>query len=195
MDTYQAICTRRTIRLYQQKEISSEILERILNAGRVAPSGANRQPLEFILVKDDENRAKLFEQLAWAAYVQPRRNPPQDKRPIAYIIVLIKSKLQVSGVADAAAAIENMILTAWNEGIGSCWIGSVNRENVRKLFNIPDEYQINDVLALGYPAESPVMEEIQDSNNENAHKYWLDENDVLHVPKRRLSEIVHYEKF
>ena len=190
MDTYKAICTRRTIRLYQQKKISSDLLERILNAARLAPSGANRQPLEFIVVTKDENRAKLFEQLAWAGYVKPKRNPPEDKRPVAYVIVLIKSKTQVSGLADAAAAIENMILTAWNEGVGSCWIGSVNRENVRKLFDIPEEYQINDVLALGYPAESPVMEEMKES-----HKYWLDENDVLHVPKRRLSEITHYEKF
>ena len=114
---------------------------------------------------------------------------------MAYIIVLIKSELQVSGQSDAAAAMENMILTAWNEGIGSCWIGSVNRENVRKIFNIPDNYKIQDILALGYPDEAPVMEEINNPDDKNAHKYWLDENNVLHVPKRKLSEIVHYEKF
>ncbi len=190
MDTYKAICSRRTIRLYQPKEISSDLMERILNAGRLAPSGANRQPLEFIVVKDEENRAKLFEQLAWAAYVQPRRNPPEGNRPMAYVIVLIKGRGEGLAVADGAAAIENMILTAWNEGVGSCWIGSVNRDNVKRIFNIPDEYTVYDVLALGYPAEQPVMEEMKDS-----HKYWLDENNVLHVPKRRLSEIVHYEKF
>ncbi len=87
---------------------------------------------------------------------------------------------------------ENMILTAWNEGIGSCWIGSVNREEVRKLFNIPNEYQIYGVLALGYPAEKPILEEI-DKNGDI--KYWLDDNDVLHVPKRKLADIIHYEGF
>ncbi len=192
MDTYHAITTRRTIRLYDQKPIPSDLIERMLNAGRLAPSAANRQVMEYIVIRESENRDRLFEQLAWAAYVKPKRNPPADKRPTSYIILLVReTELNPLNASDAAAAIENMILTAWNEGVGSCWIGSVlNRDLVRQQFGIPAGHHIFGVLALGYPAELPVVEVLKDSV-----KYWLDENDQLHVPKRRLSEIVHHEKF
>lgn len=191
MDTYQAAITRRTIRLYQQKEIPSSLMERTLDAGRLAPSAANRQVLEFLVVTKGQNRAILFEHLAWAGYVRPKRTPSKDYRPMAYVIVLVRDReLNSINASDAAAAMENMILTAWSEGVGSCWIGSVEREKVRNAFGIPEGYQIFGVLALGYPAEQPAVEVLTDS-----HEYWLDDNDVLHVPKRRLAEVLHYEQF
>jgi nitroreductase len=92
--------------------------------------------------------------------------------------------------ADAGASMENMILTANSHGIGSCWLASVDRDNVKKLFAIPDGYQIFGVLALGYPAEHPVAEEIKESI-----QYWLDDKNQLHVPKKRLNDITHHEGF
>jgi len=192
MNTYNAITTRRTIRLFDQKPIPPDLLERILNAGRIAPSAANRQVLEFILIHEPDNRDRLFAYLAWGGYVQPKRNPAPDQRPTAYIIVLIRDKEQtVVNASDAGAAMENMILAAWNENVGACWIGAVtDRDAVKRQFQIPDTHQIFGVLALGYPTEQPVMEVLQDSV-----KYWLDDNNRLHVPKRRLSEIIHHERF
>jgi len=191
MDTYHAAVTRRTIRLFQQKPVPDDLIERMLDAGRLAPSGANQQVIEFIVVREPDNRGRLFGYLAWAAYVAPRRTPPEGKRPTAYIVVLIREK-QSKGVndSDAAAAMENMILTAWNEGVGSCWIGSVEREKLASMLAVPAWYTIFGVLALGYPAEQPVADVLTDSV-----KYWLDSSDVLHVPKMRLAEIVHYERF
>ncbi len=191
MDTYHAIMTRRTIRLFDQRPVHCALLERILNAGRLAPSAANRQVLEFIDVLEPGNCKKLFDQLAWAAYVQPNRNPPPDKRPTAYVIVLIHDKeINTINASDAAAAMENMILAAWNEGVGSCWIGSVKREKVKEIFQIPETYCIFGVLALGFPAEQPSVEVLKDKV-----EYWLDEKNQLHVPKRRLGDIVHHEVF
>ncbi len=192
MDTYQAITTRRTIRLYDQRPIPSELMERILNAGRIAPSAANRQVLEFVVIREPENCEQIFKYLAWAGYVKPRRNPPEGKRPTAYIIVVIRDKEYTpTNAADAGAAMENMILTAWNEGVGCCWIGSVtDREAVRRIFEIPQDYHIFGVLAMGFAGEQPIMETADDSI-----KYWLDDNDRLHVPKRPLEKIVHHEKF
>jgi len=191
MDTYRAATTRRTIRLFQQKPIGRDLIERMFDAGRLAPSGGNRQVVEFIAVTEPQNRQRLFEHLAWAAYVVPKRTPPPDKRPMAYVVVLVRAA-EPKGVnsSDAAAAMENMILTAWSEGVGSCWIGSVDRTKAAPLLGVPDGYTIFGVLALGYPAEKPVTEVLTDSV-----KYWLDENDVLHVPKKPLCEIAHYEKF
>lgn len=193
MDTYEAIITRRTIRLFEQRPIPKDILIKILEAARLAPSAMNKQPLEYIVVTKPENREKLFKSLAWAGYVQQKRTPPEGKRPVAYIIVLARDKeLNLRNISDASAAMENMILAAWNEGIGSCWICSVQRDTVKRDFNIPDGYVVYGVLALGYPGERPVIEEAKDSEST---VYWVDENDVLHIPKRRLKDILHYEDF
>jgi len=106
-------------------------------------------------------------------------------------VVLFNTKIvKKFSQSDAGAAIENILLAALGEGIGSCWIGSVEREKVRKILNIPPGYKIDSVIALGYPAEEPVLEEMKDSI-----KYWLDEKDVLHIPKRRLEDILHEDKF
>lgn len=186
MDTYRAVTTRRTIRLFQQKPIPHDLIDRMLDAARLAPSGANRQVVECVVVQESGNREALFEHLAWAGYVRPRRTPPVGKRPTAYIVVVMRE----SNDSDAAAAMQNMILTAWNEGVGSCWIGSVEREKVATLLSVPESYSVYGVLALGYPAESPMTEVLTDSV-----KYWLGDHDVLHVPKRRVSDVVHHETF
>lgn len=91
---------------------------------------------------------------------------------------------------DATAAIENTILTALGDGVGSCWLGAIDREHLRTIFEIPLKYKIDFVLALGYPAELPVVEEAKDSI-----KYRKDEQGVLHIPKRKLRYIVHYNWF
>ncbi|MGQ9479387.1 MAG: nitroreductase family protein [Thermoproteota archaeon] len=186
MGVYDTILERRTIRRFLQKPISMEIFRKILNAARLAPSAGNLQPCEYVLVTDRKLLDKVFSTLKWARYVTPRRTPRKDERPVAYIVVLVDTrKAGDGGEADCAAAIENMILTAWEEGIGVCWIGSVDRERLRQLLSIPDYCKICFVLALGYRAEEPVLEEMKDEDV----RYWINENDVLHVPKRKLEDI------
>ena len=191
MDTYEAITTRRTIRLFKQDPISPDLLEQIVNAGRLAPSGANLQVLEFIVVREAQNCQQVFELLAWAGYVKPRRNPPKGQRPTAYVVVIVQGQ-QISqlSAADASAAIENMRLAAWSQSVGACWISSVNREKLAAILQIPADYQTFAVLALGKPNEQPVVEDRADT-----HKYYLDDNNVLHVPKRPLANILHHQRF
>ena len=130
---------------------------------------------------------QVFPTLRWASYIAPKGNPPEGERPVAYIVILTnKEKTSIQGASDAAAAIENIILTAMEEGIGSCWLMSVGREELRRILNIPKHCIIDSVIALGYPLESPKVEETKDSI-----KYWKDEKGVLHVPKRRLEDILH----
>ena len=193
MDISEAIKKRRSVRRFKQEEISREILLELVEAGRCAPSAANRQPLEFVIVNSEEIRGKVFAQLAWAGYVQPRRDPPADKRPVAYIIVLIDKERAMAkfGPVDAAAAIENILLAAQGNQIGSCWLGSIKRDRIREILEIPDTYEIDSVIALGYPDEQPVMEDCKSESIE----YYLDDKDVLHVPKRPLKSITHMNKF
>jgi nitroreductase len=191
LSVYELILKRRTIRRFEPKQVPEHLLNKLVNAGRLAPSGANLQPLEFIVVNQAELVNKVFPCLKWAGYIAPAGNPPEGKRPMAYIIVLINTEIiSHGGEVDAAAAIENMLLTALEDGVGSCWLGSIDRDQLRPMLEIPQNYRLDSVIALGYPDESPVLEEVA-----NSIKYWKDEQGVLHVPKRKLNDIVHYNKF
>ncbi|OQX87861.1 hypothetical protein B6D60_03065 [candidate division KSB1 bacterium 4484_87] len=153
MSVYAAVLKRRTIRRFLQKPLSRDFLKRLVNAGRLAPSGANLQPLEFIVVEDKVLLGKVFATLKWAAYIAPAGDPPQGKRPVAYIVVLINKEIKKEkGEVDAAAAIENMILVATDEGVGCCWLG-------------------------------------------DSIKYWKDEQGVLHVPKRKIDQVIHFNGY
>jgi nitroreductase len=190
-DVYSTILKRRTIRKYQQTPISMDILKKLVNAARLAPSAANLQPLEYIIVTSSDIRKKVFSTLAWAGYITPLGIPKEGEEPAAYIVVLINRNIvKEGGERDVGAAIENMILAALEEGIASCWICSINRNKLREFLEIPPNLEIDSVLALGYPAEKSVVEEFKGSV-----KYWKDEEGTLHVPKRKLEDIVHYEKY
>jgi len=79
-------------------------------------------------------------------------------------------------------------MVAYDEGLGSCILASVDRKKLRKVLNVPESLDVALVVALGYPAENPVVEPVSDGNI----NYWLDKNGVLHVPKRDIKDIVRW---
>ncbi len=187
---YDLAVSRRTIRQFGPEAVPRASLEKIVNAGRLAPSAANTQPLEFVAVDDRTLCAEVYPCLKWAAYITPAGNPKPGREPAAYIVVLVNTKLREKMYEyDVGAAMENMILTALDEGIGSCWLLSVDRDRVRTLLGIPEEFKIDCVLALGYPAEEPAAEALEDSC-----RYWKDQDGRLHVPKRRLDSVLHFNR-
>jgi len=192
MSVYELIQKRRTIRRFLPQSIPNSVLEEIVDAGRIAPSGSNLQPLEFIMVDDPELVALVFEQTKWAGYLPPEIGPPPEgQRPTAFILVLCNREKSSTWVKhDAGAAIENMILVALERSIGSCWIGSVARQEIKRIFSIPEHCDVDSVLALGYMNEDPVMVEYTGSV-----KYWRDENGVQHVPKRALTDVLHRNEY
>jgi len=191
LSLYDLIISRRSIRQFKQEPVSRDILQKFINASRLAPSAANRQPLEFVVVDEEKIRKEVFTWLKWAAYIAPEGNPKPGHEPVAYIVVLVNSEIREKGFEwDVGAAIENMILAALEKGIGSCWLLSVDREKLREILNIPENYKIDSVLALGYPDENPVIEDMKDSI-----KYWKDQAGQLHVPKRKLEDVIHFNKF
>jgi nitroreductase len=183
---------RRTIRRFRQEKIESEILSEIIDSARLAPSASNLQPLEFVLVDDPPVVEQIFPFTKWAGYLpNDSGRPPKGSEPVTYVVVLINRDIAFNGGEhDVGAAVENMILTALYHNIGSCWIASVNRKNVRALLKIPSIYEIDCILALGYPDENPVIEPIS-----NSVKYYKDDEGVLHVPKRKLDDIMHRNQF
>jgi nitroreductase len=185
------IVSRRTIRRFKPEPIARSVLEKIVDAGRLAPSAGNMQPIEFVAVADPEICRQIFPCLRWAAYIAPAGTPKPGEEPTAYVFSLANLNVREKGYEyDVGAAMENMILAAWEEGIGSCWLISLERAKVAEILAVPEGYKIDSVLALGYPAESPVMEEFQGSV-----KYWKDERGVLHVPKRKLRDVIHFDRF
>ena len=166
-------------------------LKKLVNAARLAPSGANLQPLEFVVINSKDICDDVFRTLAWAGYISPRGIPGPEERPVAYMLVLANTGIRKENYQwDAGAAMENMILTALAEGIGSCWIGSINRARLAELLGIPPHLVIDSILALGYSAESPKKEILKKDC-----KYWKDDKGRLHVPKRDLVKIIHFNSF
>jgi len=191
MNVYEVIIKRRSIRRFKEIPIPRKALENCVDAARLAPSAANLQPLEYVIVDDDQMLPQVFSTLKWAAYISSKGTPPEGKRPKAYITILKNRDIGVlSSVYDIGGAMENSILVALERGIGSCPIASVDRDKLREILNIPDNYEILLVLALGYPDENPVTEPFDDSV-----KYWKDKSGVLHVPKRKLESVLHWNTF
>ncbi len=191
LSIYGLIVSRRTIRQFKPVPIDRSILEKIVDVGRLAPSAGNMQPLEFLVVDDDKIRRQIFPCLRWAAYLAPEGNPKPGHEPMAYIFPLANLSVREKGYEyDVGAAMQNMILAAWEEGIGSCWLISLERAKVAEILAVPEGYKIDSVLALGHPAESPVIEEFQGSV-----KYWKDKQGILHVPKRKLEDVIRFNRF
>jgi nitroreductase len=187
---YELIISRRSIRRFSPAPIPRPLLEKIVNAGRLAPSASNLQPLEFIVVDDEATRREIFSCLRWAGYIAPAGNPPPGHEPTAYIVPVVNLRVRRSGFElDLGAAVENMILAAWNEGVGSCWIAALDAAAVGRAVGLPGHLRLTCLLALGYPAEAPVVEEFAGSV-----KYWKDEAGVLHVPKKRLAAVLHFNR-
>jgi nitroreductase len=143
---------RGSIRKYLTKPVPKDELLKVIEAARLAQSAANRQPWQFILVTD----AALKKSLSEAA-----RNQSFVAQATA-VIVCLANPAEAARVGpfegfliDMAIATENMALTAWDLGIGSCWIGAYDEKKVKELLDIPDDIRVVSLLTLGYPDEKP----------------------------------------
>jgi nitroreductase len=174
-------------RFYQDEAITRNDILEMIEAARLSASARNAQSLKYILSNDAKNNALIFPSLAWAAYFKEWLGPEEGERPSAYIIMLNDNEITNNYFCDHGIAVQSILLTAVEKGFGGCIIASVNREKLRKDLSIPDRYEIIQVIALGKPRETVVIEPLPSNGD---FKYWRDENQVHHVPKRSLDEIV-----
>jgi len=187
--TCEKIRKRRTIRKYLQKAVPEEALLKCVDAARVSPSGGNLQPLRYVIVNDPKLLKQVFSTLSWAVYL-PDYYPTEEEAPRAYIVLLL-DKNGRTPTHDASIAAMSISMVAYDEGLGSCMLASVDREKLREILKVPESLAVALVVALGYPAENPVVEPVKDG----AINYWLDENGVLHVPKRDLKDIIRWNSY
>jgi len=169
MNIYEAIQKRGSIRSYRDDPVSEEKLEKILNAGRMAPSAHNSQDYKFIVVKDAQKRKALSKAAAGQKFIA--------EAPIIIVAVSLNPEhLMSSGIpacpVDIAIAIDHMTLAAVEEKLGTCWIGAFSQEEVKKILDVPKQCKVIILLPLGVPYEEPGVKS-----------------------RKNLKELVCYEKF
>jgi len=184
MNVCDAIMSRRTIRKFAQKKIDDVQLLKLVDCARMAAYGANLQPLKFAVINDERTK-KIFPLTKWAGYI-PGYNIESNEQPTAYIAIFGDKEIKRNDMGvDAGAAATNIMLAAFELGIGTCWLGSINREEIKKLLNISDRYELLYLMALGYPAQESVA-----YTSDETVKYHIDENGVVNVPKRSMEEVL-----
>ncbi len=174
-------------RFHQEKQINAAVLRDLVNLGRLSPSAANLQPLKYVISSDADTNARIFPTTKWAGYLKDWAGPEEGERPSAYIIILGDTEISKGFGCDHGIAAQSIMLGAAERGIGGCMIGSIDRDDLRRILSIPKAYEILLVLALGYPKETVVLEDV---GPDGGIKYYRDAQGVHHVPKRTLEEIV-----
>lgn len=174
-------------RFKQDHKLEINELKNLVNYARLSASSSNIQGLKFILSVDNDVNSRIFRHLKWAYYLKNWNGPVKGERPGGYIIILGDTEIHSTIDVDVGIAAQSIMLGAAYKGLGGCMIGSVDRPGLRKDLKIPDHYQVPLVIALGKPDEQIVLENVDETGN---IQYWRDENDVHHVPKRSLDEII-----
>ncbi len=144
MDVFEAVQERKSIRAYQDTPVPREKLERILEAGRLAPSAANVEPWHFIVVTDKEKR-KALSKGVFAKFLA--------QAPLVIVVCGDKKASPDWYAIDAALALENMVLAAVSEGLGTCCVGSFTEADVKKTLKVPENLEVLVMLAVGYSQE------------------------------------------
>ncbi|WP_016777892.1 nitroreductase family protein [Anaerophaga thermohalophila] len=173
-------------RFYQDITIPEYVLESLVDLARLSPSARNAQTLKYFISCDAKTNELIFPHLSWAGYLKDWDGPAQGERPSAYIVILNDVNISDTYFCDDGIAAQSILLGAVEQGLGGCIIGSVDRLKLQKALKLPRHLKIVEVIALGKPREEVVIEDVKDDNI----KYWRDENQVHHVPKRSLEEII-----
>jgi nitroreductase len=165
MDVFDAIQNRRSVRKFKKDApVEEEKVRKVLEACRAAPSAHNNQPWEMIIVKNKEILKAIAKETAYGQFL--------SSIPMAVAIVLDPKASREFYMADGGILTQNFALAAHALGLGTCWIGTMNRDKVKVLLGIPPEKYLLTVLPLGYP-----------------------DGKFPAVPRKQLAEIVYYEKY
>ena len=178
--------TRSFRRFVEEEPIAMETLRYLVDLARLGGSARNVQPLKYVLVNTPAVRAKIFPHLGWAGYLKEWSGPKEGERPAAYIVCLLDTRLSKEADCDLGIATQNLLLGAAEKGLGGCRIASL-APGLRDVFDLDDHLQVLQVIALGRPAETVFLNEQGPGED---IKYWRDTDQIHHVPKRPLQEII-----
>ena len=166
------------------KPLSKDDLKAFVEAARLTPSAGNLQRLRYLAVTEKSEVLTLTKEVKWAGYLSDWDGPADSEAPAAYLILLSPESTGVSQI-DVGIAAETILLAAAEAGVGGCMILNFPRETLTERYKLANNYKIELVISLGVPAEKVEIETMKEDNV----RYYRDENDVHHVPKRALSEV------
>ena len=173
-------------RFYQEHLVTIDELKELVDLARLSASGRNLQPLKYYLSADEETNTKVFSTLAWAGYLKDWDGPEEGEKPSAYIVILGDTRLTKNYYCDHGIASQSILLGAVEKGLGGCIFASVKREKLKELLKIDEYFEVLLAIAIGKPKEKVVIEEVV---NEDI-KYYRDKEQIHHVPKRNLEDII-----
>lgn len=186
------ILQNRSYRRFREKhKIDPQILTDLVDCARLSASASNKQPLKYILSFTKDMNEQIFPHLRWAGYLKDWAGPQPGERPAAYIVILGDTSISQNFYCDHGIAAQSILLAATEKELGGCIVASIEKDNLRKAIKIPAHLEILLVIALGKPGEKIVLEKV---NKDHGIEYWRDEQDVHHVPKRALQEIIIMKK-
>lgn len=142
MNVFEAVRTMLAVRSYREEPVPDDVIERILEAGRLTGSSKNKQHWDFIVIRDRETLRQLGAAAVYGDYIA--------QAPLAIAVVVPDSPI---GYIDGARATQSMMLTAWEAGVGSNWVSNLDLPEIRALLNIPEGRTILNIIPLGHPAE------------------------------------------
>lgn len=191
MDFSEILKNRRTVRLFEQKKVEKEKISALLNAARLSSCAMNKQVIRYAVVTEKNLLKKIFDGTLWAALVKPRRTPVWgESAPDCFIVIHGPQESMASYVKfDVGAAVMSMELQAFDLGLGCCWLGSFDKEDVKKLLELGDDRQIYAVVAVGYPAEKPASIDIEKDADQS---YFIDNDGRLVIPKYTVDALTDF---
>lgn len=182
------VLANRSYRRFDESEhIDDQLLKDLVDLARCTPSAANMQPLKYIISSTPQKNALIFPATAWAGYLKDWPGPSEGERPSAYIIIVGDTSISKNFGCDQGIVAQTILLGAAEKGLGGCMIGALDRKLLAKNLRLPEDYEILLVVALGKPSEEVILEEVGPDGD---IKYYRDESNIHHVPKRKLDDII-----
>lgn len=174
----------------ESKKISRKTLLDLIDIARLTPSSVNMQAIKYFISNTDEINNIIRPHTYWAKMLKDFDHPRQGENPSAYIIVCVDKNIVPSPDKfdkDVGIVAQTIMLAAVEIGYGGCMIGSFDADILAEKLNIPNDMALRLVLALGVPDEKIILETLK---KDSPFQYYRDENDVHHVPKRKLEDII-----
>ena len=183
------IVKNRSFRRFQQDQpISLDTLKELIDLARLSATSRNTQALVFMPICDPAVNAKVFQLISsWKGQLPEWTGPEEGERPAAYILILGDTEIRTSFGVDPGIAAQSILLGAAEIGLAGCMMGSLKKKEAAELLDIPKRYEILLTIALGKPGEEVVLETLDPGQDT---KYWVDDQGVHHVPKRRLKDLI-----
>ncbi len=174
-------------RFQEDKPVDVNILIDLVDAARITSCAGNQQLMRYAVSASPECNARLFPLVRWAAQLKDWKGPQEGERPAGYVVIggdMANSKFHQADMGIAAQTIQ---LGLMEKGIGCCMLANINPKAIHEVVGFPEDVTVLLVLAVGYPAETVILDTLQKGQSTN---YWRDEKDAHHVPKRPLADVL-----